>query len=154
MNMPLNAPPLRRLDATGPDFEAQYRALFARMADENAEIDARAADILRDVQQRGDAAVLDCTRKFDRLDVPDMAALEISQAELQAALAAITPEQRDALEVAATRVRRYHERQLQQVGRAGNTATKTARCSDRRSRRWTAWASMCPAARPPIPPRC
>ena len=53
MNAPLNAPvhalQLRRLDATGPDFETQYRALFARMADENAEIDARAADILRDV---------------------------------------------------------------------------------------------------------
>ena len=122
MNAPLNAPihalQLRRLDATGPDFETQYRALFARMADENAEIDARAVDILRDVQQRGDAAVLDFTRQFDRLDAPDMAALEIGQAELQAALAAITAEQRSALEAAAVRVRRYHERQLQQVGQS------------------------------------
>ncbi|MDD4885578.1 MAG: histidinol dehydrogenase, partial [Thiomonas sp.] len=84
---PFNALQLRRLDATGADFETQYRALFSRMAEENAEIDLRAAEILRDVQQRGDAAVLDCTRKFDRLDAPSMAALDISQAELQAALA-------------------------------------------------------------------
>ncbi|OYV35107.1 MAG: histidinol dehydrogenase, partial [Thiomonas sp. 20-64-5] len=118
MNAPLNALQLRRLDATGADFETQYRALFSRMAEENAEIDLRAAEILRDVQSRGDAAVLDCTRKFDRFDVPDMAALEITQAELHAALAAITPEQRGALEAAAARVRRYHEHQLRQVGQS------------------------------------
>ena len=44
MNMLLNVPPLRRLDATGPDFEAQYRALFARMADETAEMMLRHLD--------------------------------------------------------------------------------------------------------------
>ncbi|MGC8507281.1 MAG: histidinol dehydrogenase [Thiomonas sp.] len=118
MNAPLQALQLRRLDATAADFETQYRALFARMAEENAEIDSRAADILRDVQSRGDAAVLDYTRRFDRLDASDMAALEIGQAELHAALVAIPAEQRNGLEVAADRVRRYHERQLQQVGQS------------------------------------
>ena len=118
MNAPTQALQLRRLDATGADFEAEYRALFARMAEENAEIDTRAAAILAAVQQRGDAAVLDFTRQFDRLDAPDMAALEIGQDELQTALASITPEQRDALEQAAARVRRYHARQLEQVGQS------------------------------------
>ena len=118
MNAPLNTLPLRRLDATRADFESEYAALFSRMAEENAEIDARAADILREVQQRGDEAVLAFTRRFDRVQADSMAALEITQAELQAALAAITPEQRHALEVAAARVRRYHERQLQQVGQS------------------------------------
>ena len=118
MNAPLQALQLRRLDATRSDFEAQYRALFSRMAEESAEIDLRAADILRDVQLRGDAAVLEYTRRFDRLDAPDMAPLEIGQNALHAALAAITPEQRSALEVAADRVRRYHVRQLQQVGQS------------------------------------
>lgn len=118
MNAPLQALQLRRLDATRSDFEAQYHALFSRMAEENAEIDLRAADILRDVQSRGDAAVLEYTRRFDRLDATDMAALEISQDALYAALAAITPEQRNALEAAADRVRRYHARQLQQVGQS------------------------------------
>ncbi len=109
---------LRRLDATAADFEAQYGALFARMAEENADIDARAAQILADVQQRGDAAVLDYTRRFDRLDAPAMGVLEIPQSALDAALRAIPSEQRDALEQAAARVRRYHERQLEQVGQS------------------------------------
>ena len=116
MNAPLNALQLRRLDATGADFEVQYRALFSRMAEENAEIDTRAAQILADVQRHGDAAVLDYTRRFDRVDVPGMAALEIPQAELHAALQRITPQQRDALGQAAARVRRYHQKQLEHVG--------------------------------------
>lgn len=116
MNAPLNALQLRRLDATGADFEVQYRALFSRMAEENAEIDTRAAQILADVQRHGDAAVLDYTRRFDRVDVPGVAALEIPQAELHAALQRITPQQRDALGQAAARVRRYHQKQLEHVG--------------------------------------
>ncbi|NNM64535.1 MAG: histidinol dehydrogenase [Burkholderiales bacterium] len=109
---------LRRLDTASPDFETQYAQLFARMAEENAGIDARAADILADVRQRGDAAVLDCTRRLDQFDAPNMAALEISQAELRAALMHIPAEQRSALEQAAERVRDYHQRQMLQVGQS------------------------------------
>ncbi|SCC95574.1 Histidinol dehydrogenase [Thiomonas sp. X19] len=118
MNAPASDLLLRRLDTASPDFEAQYAQLFARMAEEHAEIDARAADILADVRARGDAAVLDYTRRFDHLDAPNMAALEISQAELHAALAQIPAEQRHALEQAAERVRDYHQRQMQQVGQS------------------------------------
>ncbi len=109
---------LRRLNTSSPDFEAQYAQLFARMADENADIDARAGEILAAVRARGDAAVLEFTRRFDRLDAPDMAALEIAQSELRAALSSISSEQRQALEQAAERVRDYHQRQMQQVGRS------------------------------------
>ncbi len=109
---------LRRLNTSSPDFEAQYAQLFARMADENADIDVRAGEILAAVRARGDAAVLEFTRRFDRLDAPDMAALEIAQSELRAALSSISSEQRQALEQAAERVRDYHQRQMQQVGRS------------------------------------
>ena len=109
---------LRRLNTSSPDFEAQYAQLFARMADENADIDARAGEILAAVRARGDAAVLEFTRRFDRLDAPDMAALEIAQSELRAALSSISSEQRQSLEQAAERVRDYHQRQMQQVGRS------------------------------------
>ncbi|OZB44198.1 MAG: histidinol dehydrogenase [Thiomonas sp. 15-66-11] len=109
---------LRRLNTSSPDFEAQYAQLFARMADENADIDARAGEILAAVRVRGDAAVLEFTRRFDRLDAPDMAALEIAQSELRAALSSISSEQRQSLEQAAERVRDYHQRQMQQVGRS------------------------------------
>jgi len=118
MNASSTPLPLRRLDATTADFEAQYAALFARMAEENAEIDARAADILRDVQARGDAAVLDCTQRFDRVAAGSVAELEISQDELHAALQSLPAEQRDALREAAERIRRYHQRQMQQVGQS------------------------------------
>ncbi|MGE0072424.1 MAG: histidinol dehydrogenase, partial [Thiomonas sp.] len=115
---PATPVPLRRLDATAADFEAQYAALFARMAEENADIDARAADILREVQTRGDAAVLDYTQRFDRVTAASVAELEIPSRELQAALQSLPAEQRDALQQAAERVRRYHQRQMQQVGQS------------------------------------
>src|SRR6185295_10013603 len=74
--------------------------------------------ILADVQSRGDAAVLEYTKRFDGVDVSSVSALEISQAELQAALASIPAKQRVALEAAARRVRSYHERQLEACGRS------------------------------------
>jgi histidinol dehydrogenase len=111
-------PLVRRLDTAAADFEADYTALFERISDENADIDLRAADILDAVRRRGDAAVLEYTRRFDHLDAGSMAALEIGQDELHAALSAIPVVQRDALQAAAERVRDYHARQLEQVGRS------------------------------------
>src|SRR5205814_4029569 len=70
------------------------------------------------VQQRGDAAVLEYTQRFDGLNAASVADLEITRDELQAALAAITPAQRTALEAAAARVRGYHQRQLEACGRS------------------------------------
>jgi histidinol dehydrogenase len=115
MNAPLQ---LRRLDTAAADFDAAFDALFARMAEENAEIDTRAGAIVDDVRRRGDAAVLEYTARFDRVDAAAVAALEIDPDALQRALREIPAEQRDALVESAARVRDYHQRQMEQVGRS------------------------------------
>ncbi len=112
---------IRRLDASSTDFNAQLSAVLAFEASEDEAIDRAAASILADVKLRGDAAVLDCTKRFDRLDVASVAALEIPPAELQAALASLAPQRRAALQFAAERVRSYHERQKRECGSDGFT---------------------------------
>ena len=102
---------VRRLATTQADFEAQFAAL-RWSAENDAAVDATVAAILADVRERGDAAVLACTARFDGLDAASVAALELSKEELAAALATITPAQRQALEAAAERVRAYHQRQF------------------------------------------
>ena len=107
---------MRRLDAAAPDFESRWAELFGRISEENAAIDARVAEMLDEVRRRGDDAVLEYTRRYDRVSATSMAELEIGQHELQDALRAIGAEQRDALQAAAQRVRAYHERQLEHLG--------------------------------------
>ena len=102
---------VRRLSTAQPDFEAAFDAL-RWSAESDASVDATVAAILADVRQRGDAAVLAYTSRFDGLEAASVAALELSRDELAAALMAITTEQRSALEVAAERVRSFHERQF------------------------------------------
>ena len=102
---------VRRLSTSQHDFEAQFAAL--RWSTEtDASIDSTVASIIADVRKRGDAAVLEYTTRFDGVNAASVPALELSRDELAAALSAITPEQRRALEAAAERVRSYHERQL------------------------------------------
>jgi histidinol dehydrogenase len=105
-----------RLSCADADFEAQFKARLHWSADTDAAIEQRVADILADVQQRGDAAVLDYTARFDGLDVAAMADLELTQAELKAAFESIPAAQRDALQAAARRVRSYHEAQKKASG--------------------------------------
>ncbi|WP_311221773.1 MULTISPECIES: histidinol dehydrogenase [unclassified Acidovorax] len=105
-----------RLRTDSADFEAAFRDRLHWSADTDAAIEQRVADILADVQQRGDAAVLEYTHRFDGLQADAMAALELTQAELKAAFEAIPAVQRQALEAAAVRVRRYHEAQKRASG--------------------------------------
>ncbi|HAJ14632.1 MAG: histidinol dehydrogenase [Hydrogenophaga sp.] len=105
-----------RLNTSSPDFEAQFAARLHWSADTDAAIEQRVADILADVHTRGDAAVLDYTARFDHLQVQGVADLELTQADLRAAFDAIAPAQREALEKAAQRVRRYHEAQKKANG--------------------------------------
>ncbi len=105
-----------RLSTASSTFEAQFKARLHWSADTDAAIEQRVADILSDVQTRGDAAVLEYTARFDALDVKTVEALELTQAELKAAFEAIPNEQRDALEAAAKRVRSYHEAQKKANG--------------------------------------
>jgi histidinol dehydrogenase len=76
------------------------------------------------VRQRGDAAVLEYTNKFDRVSVTGMPMLEIPRAELRDALNSLAPERRSALQAAADRVRAYHERQKKECGSDGFTFTE------------------------------
>ena len=108
---------IRRLDTTAADFEAQFQRLLHWSSETDEAIEATVAGIVADVRQRGDAAVLEYTARFDGLAAASVAALEIGRAELNAALEAITPAQRGALETAAARIRAFHERQLEACGR-------------------------------------
>ena len=113
--MTFSAAPLR-LSTASADFEAAFKARLHWSADADAAIEQRVTEILADVQKRGDAAVLDYTKRFDRLDVADMTALELTADELRAAFESLPAVQREALEAAARRVRSYHEAQKQASG--------------------------------------
>ena len=109
---------IRCLATTATDFEPQFQRVLHWSAQTDAAIETQVAAILADVRERGDAAVLDYTQRFDGVSAASVAALEISRAELNAALAAIPQAQRVALETAAQRVRSYHERQMEATGRS------------------------------------
>jgi histidinol dehydrogenase len=113
--MGLQAKPLQ-LNTADAGFEAAFAARLHWSADTDAAIEQRVADILADVQKRGDAAVLEYTQRFDGLQAADVKALEITQAELQAALDSLPAAQREALQSAAARVRQYHEAQKKASG--------------------------------------
>ena len=104
------------LSTADGQFDAQFKARLHWSADTDAAIEQRVADILADVQQRGDAAVLDYTNRFDGLAATAMVELELTQAELKAAFESIPAAQREALVAAATRVRSYHEAQKKACG--------------------------------------
>ncbi len=105
-----------RLHTQSADFETAFRERLHWSADTDAAIEQRVADILADVQARGDAAVLEYTQRFDGLQADSVAVLELSQAELKAAFETLPAAQREALEAAARRVRRYHEAQKKASG--------------------------------------
>ena len=113
--MSLTAAPLR-LSTTSVDFEAQFAARLHWSADTDSAIEQRVADILADVQVRGDLAVLEYTARFDGLSADGLQSLELTQAELKAAFDSLPIAQRDALESAARRVRSYHEAQKKASG--------------------------------------
>ncbi|MBI3055755.1 MAG: histidinol dehydrogenase [Betaproteobacteria bacterium] len=103
---------LQRLESRASDFEARFSALLAFQGAQDSAVDAAVAGILEDVKQRGDAAVLDYTRRFDRVQAASVAELELTRDEMQRALATLPAASRSALEQAAARVRSYHEQQI------------------------------------------
>lgn len=110
MSSPLN---IARLDINQADFNHHLDALLAWEGVSDRAVNDRVDEIIAAVRARGDAAVVEYTARFDGLDVADMASLTLDRARLEQALQRITPEQRRALEVAAERVRVYHEHQRQ-----------------------------------------
>ncbi|HEX7867804.1 MAG TPA: histidinol dehydrogenase [Variovorax sp.] len=113
--MTLKAAPAR-LSTTSASFDAEFKARLQWSADADAAIEKVVADILADVQTRGDVAVLEYTNRFDKLDAKTLSELELTQAELKAAFESLPAAQRDALEAAARRVRSYHEAQKKASG--------------------------------------
>lgn len=104
---------INRLDSTQTDFAQQLDHLLAWEAVSDTAVNQTVADILHQVKTRGDDALLEFTAKFDRQTVADFSELEMSRVRLQQALDGLPEAQRTALEQACERVRRYHEKQVQ-----------------------------------------
>ena len=99
------------LNINQADFETQFQALMSAKREDSPDVDATVTKIIADVRERGDAAVIELTSKFDRLDLaPDT--LAFSREEIMAHCATVPVEERTALELAAKRIRDYHERQM------------------------------------------
>ncbi|MCE9658695.1 MAG: histidinol dehydrogenase [Burkholderiales bacterium] len=109
---------LRRLDSRGAGFAAALTQLLAYDAAVDDEVEASVAAILADVRRRGDAAVLEYTRRFDAVEAASLAALEVAPADLRAARDGLPAAQRSALESATARIRAFHERQLEVAGKS------------------------------------
>ncbi|HNZ55900.1 MAG TPA: histidinol dehydrogenase [Methylophilaceae bacterium] len=105
---------IRKLSTKDASFDADLKALLAFETAQDDSIDVVVANILKDVKARGDEAVLEYTNRFDKTSAKTLSELEISQAELTAALNGLPAAQREALQSAAARVRSYHEKQLMQ----------------------------------------
>ncbi|MEL7164711.1 MAG: histidinol dehydrogenase [Pseudomonadota bacterium] len=98
------------LDHAQPDFGDQFRALLSAKREDSPDVDATVAGIIADVRARGDAAVIELTEKFDRITLtPDT--LRISAEERAAETAKVPQAEREALSLAAARIRAYHEKQ-------------------------------------------
>ena len=103
---------IRRFSTTDSNFDELLKQLLAFETAQDDSVDEVVAKILKDVKHRGDAAVLEYTNRFDKTSASSLVELEVSQAELLAALTTLPSDQREALQSAADRVRMYHEKQL------------------------------------------
>ena len=99
------------LTTTDPDFDAAFAALLTMKREDAPDVDAAVAGIIADVRERGDAAVIELTERFDRLSLTPQS-MAFSAGEIAAECDKVSPEDRAALELAAARIRAYHERQM------------------------------------------
>jgi len=101
------------LSTTDAGFDSDFAALLSMKREEAEDVDQAVAAIIADVRARGDAALIDLTARFDRLDLT-ADRLAFSEAEIAAEIAKVSAEDRAALELAAERIRAYHARQVPQ----------------------------------------
>jgi histidinol dehydrogenase len=99
------------LNTADADFEQAFTALLGAKREDSPDVDAIVADIIADVRARGNAALVELTEKFDRMSLT-ADRLQISEAEIDAAIENVSAEERAALELAAERIRAYHARQM------------------------------------------
>ncbi|MDB6061813.1 MAG: histidinol dehydrogenase [Verrucomicrobiaceae bacterium] len=105
---------IRRLSTNDASFDQQFSELLSWESVSDKQVRATVTEILQNVRTRGDDALLEYSRRFDRLTIDDVAALELPQQRLRQALSNISDEARTALETAAARIRSYHEKQKQE----------------------------------------
>ncbi len=105
---------IKRWSSQDGDFDNRLSRLLAFDVAQDEAIESVVAGILRDVKARGDEALLEYTKRFDRIAAASVAELELPQSELQAALGQLPATRRNALERAAERVRNYHEKHIAQ----------------------------------------
>src|ERR1051325_1989810 len=105
-----------RLDARAADFPEKFRAFLETKREAAADVEQAVRAIIADVAARGDAALIELTKKFDRVDVGAIG-MRVSATELDAATAACAPAALDALKFARERIESYHRRQLPQDDR-------------------------------------
>lgn len=104
------------LSTSDADFQARFTALLGMKREDSPDVDAAVAAIIADVRARGDAALVELTARYDRLSLtPDT--LAFTEAEIDAACEVVPEDERAALELAAARIRAYHERQLPEDAR-------------------------------------
>jgi len=99
------------LNTMSADFEAAFSAFLASGREDGPDVEGAVAEIIADVRKRGDAAVIDLTRKFDRVTLTPET-LAFSSEEIEAEFARAGAKEREALELAAERIRAYHVRQM------------------------------------------
>ena len=100
-----------RLSTAAADFEAGFSVLLNQARETTQSVDRAVTAIVADVRDRGDAAVIEYTARFDRLTLT-ADRLRIGAAEIEAAVAVVPVDQLAALEVAATRIEAFHKAQL------------------------------------------
>jgi histidinol dehydrogenase len=101
----------RRLDLRDPGFDVAFARLLEAERERAEDVDAAVKTILTDVRTRGDAAVVECTRRFDRVELTP-ARFRVTATEIDAAVAACAPATLEALDLAARRIEAFHRRQL------------------------------------------
>jgi histidinol dehydrogenase len=142
---------IARLNAADPDFARHLDHLLSWESVSDDAVNQRVLDIIKAVRERGDAALVEFTQRFDGVDAKTIDDLILDRARLELALTRITPVQREALEKPPTACA------CTTSGRSrtpGSTPKPTAPCSARRSPRWTAPACTCRAARRRTRRRC
>src|SRR6201985_3498688 len=100
-----------RLDRNSADFDARFTAFLAAKREASADVERATRAIVDDVAARGDAALIEATKKFDRLDI-DAGGLRVTKAEIDAAVKACDPKTVDALRFARDRIESFHRQQL------------------------------------------
>ncbi|MBT1071382.1 histidinol dehydrogenase [Pelotalea chapellei] len=103
------------LDIQDHDFDLKFEAILSRGDETGREVEQVVLDIISDVRRRGDAAVLELTRRFDRLDAGSLAELEVTAEEVETAFSQVDPQDIAALKLAVERVGRFHEKQKQRT---------------------------------------